>query len=148
MYVFIRCNVCTTPSLPYSPSLLHPFQSIKYPSVVSINIHPGSSIRSQFWFCLLSVIRPQALCGVALCILAEKDTLKGDLWFGRPVLERTMSVGANNLPLSDLTHTLHCDGVCRQDAARTRAWPRLLPESLELRIQCNYQKCHRISSGR
>ncbi len=49
-------------------------------------------------------------------------------------------IGASNLPLSDLTHALHCDGVLRQDAASTCAWPRLLPESLELRSRRNNQK--------
>lgn len=78
VYVFI--NPCkafsaqpqTSPASTYSQALLHPSQGIKYPSVVAINIHPGSSISSQFWFSLLFVIRPQALCGVSLCILAEK----------------------------------------------------------------------------
>lgn len=32
-----------------------------------------------------------------------------------------LSFGASNLPLSDLTHALHCDRVCRQDAASTCA---------------------------
>lgn len=146
LYVFI--NPCkglsvqpqTSPISTHSQSLLHPFQGIKYPSVVAINIHPGSSISSQFWFSLLFVIRPQALCGVSLCILAEKTHWEGICGLGSLCWKEQLSIGASNLPLSDLTHALHCDRVCRQDAASTCARSRLLPESLELRSQRNNQK--------
>lgn len=123
----------TSPTATHSQSVLHPSQSIKYPSVVAINIHPGSSISSQFWFFLLFVIRLQALCGVSLFILAEKTLWEGICGLGSLCWKEQLSVGASNMPLSDLTHALHCDRVCRQDAASTCARPRLLPESLELR---------------
>lgn len=87
MYSF----VCATPNLPYFHSVLYPCQGIKYPSAVDINIHPGSSISSQFWFSLLSVIRPQRsplVWGKPVHSGCE-DTMRGDLWFGMPVLEST-----------------------------------------------------------
>lgn len=146
LYVFISpCKGLsvqpqTSPTSSHSQSLLHPFQGIKYPSVVAINIHPGSSISSQFWFSLLFVIRPQALCGVSLCILAEKTHWGGISGLGSLCWKEQLSIGASNLPLSDLTHALHCDRVCRQDAASTCARSRLLPESLELRSRRNNQK--------
>lgn len=113
LYVFINpCKALsvqprTSPTPTHSQSLLHPSQGIKYHSVVAINIHPGSSISSQFWFSLLFVIRPRALCGVSPCILAEK-TLREDLWFGKPELERTTVYWSQQLaPLrSDTCPTL------------------------------------------
>lgn len=115
----------------YSQALLHPSQGIKYLSVVAINIHPGSSISSQFWFSLLFVIRPRALCGVGLCILAKKTPWEGICGLGSWVWKEQLSIGASYLPLSDLTHALRCDRVSRQNAAFDMC--ALLPESLEMR---------------
>ncbi len=146
LYAFINpCKALsvhpqTSPTSTHSQSLLHPSQGIKYHSVVAINIHPGSSISSQFWFSLLFVIRPRALCGVSPCILAEKTLWEGICGLGSLCWKEQLSVGASNLPLSDLTHALHCDRVCRQDAASTCARPGLLPESLELRSRRNNQR--------
>lgn len=128
LFVFINpCKALSVqsqafPSSTLLQSLLHPSQGIKYPSVVAINIHPGSSISSQFWFSLLFLIRPWALCGVRLCILAERTLSEGICGLGSLGWKEQLSAGASNLPLSDLTHALHCDRVCRQDAASTCAW--------------------------
>lgn len=124
MYSF----VCTTPN-PYFHSLLHPCQGIKYPSAVDINIHPGSSISNQFWFSLLSVIRPQALCGASLCILAEKTLQEG-------------ICGLGSLRWKELA-PFWCDTVTvfadRMQPGRVHDWSCC-------QSRCNNQKGHRISS--
>lgn len=97
-----------------------------------INIHPGSSISSQCWFYLLSVIRPQAVCGVGLCTLAEKTLWEGDLRFRKPV--------PTICPLLIWHMPLHRGRARRQGAPRTCARLRLLPESPKPRSRCNEQK--------
>lgn len=127
MFVFINpCKALSVqpqacPTSTYLQSLLHPSQGIKCLSAVAINIHPGSSISSQFWFSLLFVIRPRALCGVSPCVLAERTLSEGICGLGSLRWKEQLSVGASNLPLSDLTHALQCDRDCRQDAASTCA---------------------------
>lgn len=158
VYVFI--NPCkafsaqpqTSPASTYSQALLHPSQGIKYPSVVAINIHPGSSISSQFWFSLLFVIRPQALCGVSLCILAEKTPWEGICGLGSLGWKEQLSIGASNLPLSDLTHALRCDRVlqtgCSLGMCTAEATAREPGAERPGATTRTARGGHRISSGR
>lgn len=69
-----------------------------------------------------------------------EDALSGDLWFGKLDWKEQLSIGASNLPLSDLTlrPTLRqsLQTGCSLDTCAAEA---TLPESLDLRSQRNKQ---------
>lgn len=111
--------------------VVFPFRVSKILFAVAVNIHPGSSISSQFWFFppflfLFFAKRPSSPCRSKLRILVVKGTLNGeDLWFWGACVGIAWTLrSCQQLALSKLTHALLRDRCSRTGMrlGHVRSW--------------------------